>query len=272
MNIKVLVATHKPYFMPADDMYVPVQVNAAANGHFDASVTGERFEFDDTGDNISLKNPYYCELTALYWGWKNLECDYMGLVHYRRYLGGTEKAAAAVNKTEKNWNSILSGKQTKALLEELSKQDVFVILPKKRFYIIETLYSHYAHSHYEADLIETADVIFNNFPEYSNTYTEVMKRRSSHMFNMCIMRRDILDEYCRWLFDVLGLVEAQLDISSYSDFDKRVFGRLSELLLDVWITKNNISYHELPLINIEGENWPHKILLYLRRKIRPEHA
>ena len=65
--------------MPEDELYLPVQVGS--EGKEDIG-----FEKDNTGDNISGKNPFFCELTGLYWAWKNLKCDYIGLVHYRRYF------------------------------------------------------------------------------------------------------------------------------------------------------------------------------------------
>ena len=257
--------------MPDDGMYVPIQVGSAA-GHFEipeGTQDALRYVFDDEGDNISSKNKYYCELTGLYWGWKNLDCDYMGLVHYRRYLKGTG-SRGRISGTGKR-GQILSGQQALSLIRQLSKKDIFVILPKKRHYVIETLYSHYAHSHYPEDLDVTERVLQEFYPQYIESWHKVMKSSSSHMFNMCIMRKDILDHYCSWLFAVLEKTQERLDISKYSDFDKRVFGRISELLLDVWLTENNISYYELPMINLEGENWPRKIATFLRRKISPEH-
>ena len=77
--IKVIVTTHKEYWMPTDELYVPLQVGA--EGKEDLGFTP-----DNTGDNISAKNPYYCELTGLYWAWKNLDCEYLGLAHYRRHF------------------------------------------------------------------------------------------------------------------------------------------------------------------------------------------
>ncbi|MCS4465828.1 DUF4422 domain-containing protein [Clostridium botulinum] len=72
MNIKILVATHKKYSMPKESMYLPIHVGC--EGKKDLGYIG-----DNTGDNISLRNSNYCELTGLYWAWKNLKCDYIGL-------------------------------------------------------------------------------------------------------------------------------------------------------------------------------------------------
>ena len=78
-KVKIIVATHKKYEMPKDDIYIPLHVGA--EGKEDIG-----FIKDNTGDNISEKNPYFCELTGLYWAWKNLNADYIGLVHYRRHF------------------------------------------------------------------------------------------------------------------------------------------------------------------------------------------
>lgn len=79
MNLKILVAVHKHYWMPKDSIYLPIQVGR--EGKEDLG-----FQGDNTGDNISAKNETFCELTGLYWAWKNLAADYIGLVHYRRYF------------------------------------------------------------------------------------------------------------------------------------------------------------------------------------------
>lgn len=87
MDIKIIVAAHKQCEMPKDDIYLPVQVGKSLNLNKDFG-----YQTDNSGENISSKNPYYSELTALYWGWKNLDVDYIGLVHYRRFLGIKKKS------------------------------------------------------------------------------------------------------------------------------------------------------------------------------------
>lgn len=77
---QILGVTHKEYQFPKDALYTPIQVNAQKNKDLG-------YLKDNEGDNISFKNNNYCELTAMYWAWKNLSCDIIGINHYRRILG-----------------------------------------------------------------------------------------------------------------------------------------------------------------------------------------
>ena len=249
MKIKILVAAHKNYKMPNDkELYLPIFVGKAL--HPDVN---ESFQGDNTGNNISEKNPNYNELTAIYWAWKNLDADAVGLVHYRRYLSLNKK---------KDLGSVL----TKSDVEELF-QNADVILPQKRRYYVETNYSHYVHAHYSEPLQVTRDVISTKFALYLDEYDRVMKRRSAHMFNMFIMKRPQFNQYCEWLFDILGEVEKRVDISSYSDYEKRVFGFISELLLDVWLNVNQVRTTEVKYVFMERQNWFVKGGKFLQRKL-----
>lgn len=247
-NIIILVATHKPYRMPADSMYLPIHVGAAINDIDLGFIT------DDTGDNISSKNPNYCELTALYWAWRNLDADYIGLCHYRRYF--------IMNKAQDKWHRLIDRGFIEAKLEKAD-----IILPKSRNYYIETSYSHYVHAHHAEDLDYTREIIAEKYPDYISSYDKLMNSTKGHRFNMFIMKRELFDEYMRWLFDILFELENRLDISSYSANDKRVFGFVSERLLDVWIDTNHYNYIELPVQYMEKQNWIIKGGKFLKRKI-----
>ena len=249
MNLHLLVAAHKPFPMPADPVYLPVQAGRALHG----AIPG--FTGDDTGANISRKNPHYCELTALYWGWKNLDADFLGLVHYRRFFARRSLFSSPAGR-------ILSGAELSALLSRVP-----VLLPSPRHYFIETNYSQYVHAHHTADLETVREVMADRCPEYLESFDRVMKRTWGHRFNMFIMRRDILDGYCRWLFDILFDVEKRLDISGYDSYDARVFGFVAERLLDVWFDRERIPFRDCPTVHLENQHWVRKIYHFLRRKI-----
>ena len=249
-DIKILVASHKLYDMPRDPVYMPIWVGARIN-------PPKRFTPDDSGDNISKKNKNYCELTAVYWAWKNLEAEYVGLSHYRRYFKGT--LPFSVN--GKNFG-ILSGYEAEGHLDKYP-----VILPRKRNYYIETTYSQYAHAHHARDLDTARRVLEDFYPEYVDVFDALMKKTSGHKFNMFVMKKDVFDSYCRWLFDVLFEVEKRLDISGYSENDSRVFGFVAERLLDVWVETNGVLYTELPVVNLEDQHWDRKIFSFLKRKL-----
>lgn len=244
MDIKVIVATHKPYRMPSDDVYLPLQVGAAGK----TSITG--FTRDDVGIEISAKNATFCELTGLYWAWRNLKADAVGLVHYRRHFKG-EKGVAL-------------GDELARLLENHE-----VILPRRRNYFIETTYSQYVHAHHAQDLDVTRQILSERHPDYVASFDRVMKSTKGHRFNMFVMRWPQFDAYCSWLFDVLFELEHRLDISSYSPYDARVFGFVGERLLDVWLgVQVDVRMTELPVLHLESQHWPTKIMGFLSRKLR----
>ena len=242
MDIKIIVAAHKEYDMPSDEMYLPVHAGAAISGK------ELPYQRDDEGINISAKNKSWCELTALYWAWKNINADYIGLCHYRRYFKG--KTGRWACKEE--------------LAEELSQKPV--ILPKKRNYYIETNYTQYIHAHHQEDLDLTRQIIAEQCPEYIPSWDSVMQKTIGHRFNMMIMHHDLLESYCNWLFEILEKLEQQLDISAYSDYDKRVFGFVAERLLDVWMETNKVEYKELSVYETESVNWIDKGWKFIKRK------
>ena len=87
------------------------------------------------------------------------------------------------------------------------------------------------------------------------------------MFNMMIAKSELFDSYTTWLIDVLSEVEKRTDISDYTPYEKRIYGFISELLLDVWVDKNQISYVEYPVMFMGKQNWIKKISSFLIRKI-----
>lgn len=129
--------------------------------------------------------------------------------------------------------------------------DYDVVVPCKRKYYIETLYSHYAHTHDGGHLDVTRQIISELNPDYIDTFDKVMKQRSGYMFNMFIMSKDNVAAYCEWLFPIINELYKRLDITGYSAFDARLFGRVSERLFNVWIAKQDLRVKEIPFIYME---------------------
>ena len=86
------------------------------------------------------------------------------------------------------------------------------------------------------------------------------------MFNMFIMKKELLDEYCTWLFDILFELEKRMGDEKYDTFHSRFYGRISELLLDVWINTNNLKYEEVKIVDMQNVNWLKKGWAFLMAK------
>lgn len=261
-TVIVIIAAHKNYQMPTDKMYLPVQVGAAGKESI------ENYQRDDEGENISSLNPYFCELTGVYWAWKNLDSDYIGLAHYRRHF--------SMHPHDKDaWNAVL--KKTEI---ETDLGTIKVFVPKKRRYWIESLYSHYAHTHYASQLDETRKIISERYPEYADSFDKAVKQRWGYMFNMMIMERSLFCNYCSWLFDILFELRTRIGKRTEESLDKfqgRFYGRVSEIIFNVWLLEQqktgkikSSEIEEIPIIHMEDINWIKKGGAFLKAKFKGE--
>ena len=239
-DIKIIVAAHKQYQMPEDKMYLPLHVGSEGKNDIG-------YKKDNEGENISIKNPYYCELTGWYWAWKNLDADYIGLSHYRRYFAECNKIPS---KEEERFKNVLTCETASKILD-----NVDIILPTKRKYYIENIYDHYKKTMYIEPLDETRKILEEKYPEYLSEFDKLHKRTSAHLFNMFIMKKDKLNEYLTWLFDILFELEKRCDPSKYDSFHARYLGRVSERLLDVWINTKGYNYKEVKFMSIQKVDW-----------------
>lgn len=232
MKNKMFVVTHKKIDNKVNlPGYKYIQVNTAKNGDLG-------FEFNDaTGDNISEKNDNFCELTALYWMWKNYQCSHIGLSHYRRFFYHSFK-------------SILRPKfyTVKELDKILTKYDIVMVLPSKMSRDgVKDVYEQYKQEHIVADLDLTRVIIEQLYPEYLLSFDKVMQSSSISLRNMFYTKKEIMDDYCKWLFDILFLLEQKIDISNYDNYQNRIFGFLSERLFNVYVLHNKLKVKYLPI-------------------------
>ena len=235
MNLEIYVATHKQFQEKLPKIYKPILV-----GSFNKNIN--EYIRDDTGENqISEKNDNYCELTGLYWILKNVNIDYIGLCNYRRYFKG--KKNKFIEKDEVN--------------DILKKYDI--ILPTRWVYL-NTVYDDYEKKHHIKDLLLCKKIIEKKYPKYLKSFDKVVNRNYIFLYNMFICKKEVIDEYFEWIFDILGELEKIIDISNYDQYQKRIYGFLSERLFNVWLDYKNLKFKEINVIKIGESNWKQFII------------
>ena len=235
----VYVATHKAYDVIDRFGYVPLHVGAA--GGQDLPYTK-----DNTGEHISEKNPHFCELTGLYWIWKNTKDTYKGLVHYRRYF---------------MWgNDLLQDTKIRQLLT-----DCDIILPPRE-YLRESAWEEFClHSGHELDLKLLREAVETVDAAYLPDFDRVMTGNRLHLFNMLVARREVVDAYCAWWFALLFELEKHVDMTDYTPYEQRLYGFLSERLLNVWIAHNNVNVRTVKVKNTQ-RNLKQRMRVFARRQ------
>lgn len=234
MSLKIYVAGHKEFSPPDDNVYVPIIGGMMQHAERECL---RDFLGDDTGDNISYLNPYFCELTVQYWIWKNdTQTSIVGLNHYRRFF---EKKHHGTNLYYKYINGkkvLLEGKEI-ASGEDFDFSEVDMILPMK--YYVGSPMQQYKDVHILEDLFLVEDQIRKVQPDYLDAYNFYL-RNCEYFYhtNMMIAKKHIFDEYSSWIFSLLLPLADKSFFWNYDPFQSRVFGFLAERLLAVWALKN----------------------------------
>ena len=239
-NIKILISCHKQAEHPESSILLPIQVGAAA-----AKKRFPQMLHDDEGENISLQNPMYCELTAQYWAWKNLDADYYGFCHYRRYFN-----FSGTRYPEDGWGNVIEeyidgsavkkyGLDDATIAAAVEGYDIITTTRKDlrkltgRFRSVNDQYRRAERLH-ARDLDCVLQIIDEKYPEYSRAAKKHCEGHITSFCNMYILKKEIFFDYCAWMFDILGEFVARTDMSRYSQEALRTPGHLSERLFGIY--------------------------------------
>ena len=240
----IYVVSHKKVKLPLLKGYRPIQVGFAEDF--------PGFLRDNTGDNIADRNASYCELTAMYWVWKNADDEFKGLAHYRRYFGKRPFSSSPLD--------ILSYDALKDMLEG---SDIVVARPavyhvSAREQLLMECCTQDAFEKLEATMAEL-------HPECKEAFRAFFGGNRASQYNMLFCRRELFDAYCAWLFPVLFRLEDEVDLTGVSEYQKRLYGFLSERLLNVWIAHRGLKARCVPVVSTAYSLRDH--VTYFRRDI-----
>lgn len=251
------VITHKRVagsFWPAG--YQRLLVGASQNITAIPQEERKNYLRDDTGENIATRNAQYSELTGLYWLWKNLPgTENVGITHYRRYF--TVQPDSLKGKINEYIDGLIHGPVRLAsaqFMDSLLADNDVIVTNNQEVPQGMTVEEEYCRAHHVRDLQVVRNVIQGRFPEYEDGFEMVMTGTHYHHYNMMYTRRALFNAYCEWLFNVLFEAERDIDISNYDSYQQRVFGFLSERLMDVWLRHNHLRVKELRVVKAENED------------------
>lgn len=237
-KIEIYSVFHKDFPIFKNDIVILIHAGRALKRDFGRPLLNKMIG-DNTGVNISEKNNRYAELTVMYWIWKNSKADYVGLMHYRRSLIIDTSFLPEVNQHRYCYNYLCVLGITHSNIAALLKH--YDIIVHEKVTMDTSIRMHYYSAHEKEDLLAATKYIQKHYPHmYKVTLDTLYDIKFSNM-NLFIMRKDIYDKYCEWLFDILFHIEPEL--SYKRGYQERAAGFLSERLLTIWLNYQSIFSH-----------------------------
>ena len=252
-DIKILESVFKGNSKGYGNIIFPVSAGTALYNKNDIVLSMH----DNDGDNISNKNPSYCELTVQYWAWKNLRCDVCGIFHQRRFLdlsGINKRYPYRIAKQPDEITLQKAGLSYQAVCELTDKYSVIANRRENLYESVEAFYNRNDRQNFD-DIGLLKDIIKEKYSEYYPSAEKYFKGTYSYFCNVFIMDKKMFDCYSEWLFDILFEYEKR---KPENLFYPREMGKLGERLFGIYMTyiKDNtdISYSELPRIHFSSIN------------------
>ena len=241
-KINIFIACHKPTYVLDNPLFVPVQVGAALTNW-----RAEGMKYDNEGDNISEKNPEYCELTAHYWAWKNVDCDYYGFFHYRRYLSFADVYSVTADGLKGMKRTICPYTELDDIRENLApyhleeiwmrrKIEEYDLMTVLRERINTTVYRQYCQYHSKESLDLALDIMIRLHPQYKIASQHYMNSKEIYYMNIYIMKKSLFHEYMSWLFSILEEFEIENKQTQGFVMEPRLMGYLAERLFGIFYT------------------------------------
>ena len=246
-RIQIYLCTSNFFDLPKAPPFIPIQGGAALNTRL-PEILG-----DDTGDNISKLNPMYCEMSAMYWAWKNApKSEYIGFFHYRRLLNFGAPLAPEAHWSTRNFFDFEPetmkrfGWDYDTILKSIEGADIIMphiedVQRPPHWNEPGTLYEHYRNSHISRDINLTMKVIKELYPEDSALAEKIMHSKQGYFCHMFIMKWDIFQEYMSWLFNIVMEVTSRIDLSApiykFNAHERRVSGFIGERIINIFIEK-----------------------------------
>ncbi len=254
---RIYVCCHRPSDVAADAVTYPIHVGRALA----AAPIG--FPGDDTGTNISHKNPAYCELTGHYWAWKNdLRSDFIGLEHYRRRFLWQPITDPALSRISRGAIPIYTSDlpPQRPELRDAVLADADIVVPY-HWTLPQTLEEQFI-STAPVEAVEdfkviwslTREVLRRHYPAIAESAEHVLSGKAGHFFNMFVMRRPLFETYSRFLFDILERVETCAVQLGLTGFNMRCPGFLAERLMSTYIrhlaATSDLRIREVPVVQL----------------------
>lgn len=245
--MSIYVITHKKFNPIVTDTFYKNLLVGVDNGN-----KGQKdYLRDNTCDNISKKNSSFCELTGMYWLWKNSKDPIIGIDHYRRYF--LKRVFP---------NKFLEEKDVKRILKKYD-----IILPKESYLEGLTVKEQFKKYHSDKVWDQCGMIIANDSAKYVKDWKWLENQKKGYFYNMLICNKKLYDDYCEWLFDILFKLEDKTDLSTMSSYNQRMYGFISERLLNVWVHHNSLKVKTMSVELFDGRSLVQKGIDKVKSKI-----